>query len=77
MSFGMENLQQSSFLEYLVVSATLKGMMIRFIILRAFKGIFIGYSQNNKGYRCYHKNTKKDFDCIHVKVDEYVESKVS
>lgn len=38
-------------------------------------GIFLGYSHNNKGYRCYIKNIKNIFDSIDVQVDEYIEIK--
>lgn len=40
---------------------------------REDEGIFLGYFQNNKGYRCYNKNTKKNVDCIDGQVDEYIE----
>lgn len=41
---------------------------------RADEGIFFGYSQNKKCYRCHKKNTKRIVDCIEVKVDKQVES---
>lgn len=37
------------------------------------EGIFLGYSQNKKGYKCYNKNTKRIIEFIDVKVDEYIE----
>lgn len=40
---------------------------------KADEGIFLGYSHNSKGYRCYKKNTNRTIDCIDFKVDEYIE----
>jgi transposase InsO family protein len=34
------------------------------------EGIFLGYSTNSKGYRCYNKRLHKMVDCIDIKVDE-------
>lgn len=39
--------------------------------------IFLGYCQNNKGYKCYNKNKKNIVNCIDVKVVEYIEYEVS
>jgi hypothetical protein len=36
------------------------------------EGIFLGYSTNSKGYRCYNKRLHKLVDCIDVKVDEEI-----
>jgi hypothetical protein len=34
------------------------------------EGIFLGYSTNSKGYRCYNKRLHKMVDCIDEKIDE-------
>ena len=34
------------------------------------EGIFLGYSTNNKGYKCFNKRIHKLVDCIDVRIDE-------
>ena len=33
------------------------------------EGIFLGYSKNSKGYKCYNKRLHKLVDCNNIKVD--------
>ncbi|PON51220.1 hypothetical protein PanWU01x14_217810 [Parasponia andersonii] len=40
--------------------------------LRALKCIFLGYSPNKKGYKCFHPPTKKYFITMDVKFFEHL-----
>ena len=39
---------------------------------RVDEGIFVGYSWNNKAYRCYNLGLKKIVESINVKIDESI-----
>ncbi|GJY50543.1 retrovirus-related pol polyprotein from transposon TNT 1-94, partial [Tanacetum coccineum] len=38
--------------------------------LKAYIGVFIGYSETSRGFRIYNRRTKKIMETIHVKFDE-------
>lgn len=37
---------------------------------RSDEGIFLGYSSNNKAYKCYNKRLRRVIESVHVKFDE-------